>query len=241
MAQGRKESMHEAYKMAEQGGEAAMRLQEENAMLQTRLSDLGAVARKAIHEEYYTTETLIESLETENQGLREMLGVAEGRSGAVTGPLHFHTGSNGSFADEDADDDGVRQAGNRVSFPSTGTGSYLASSGSDQEQPRSEARRLPLTVQTGLRTPVSSTTSPRSTSSFSPSSTASPTSPSWSSNSSTPSELVSPLPFGSDEQFKSISPPLDDVEGQADAKQKYQRGKITINTKLGSPKAGRAT
>ncbi|KAF9944032.1 hypothetical protein BGZ70_005136, partial [Mortierella alpina] len=79
MAQTRRESMHEAYKMTEQGNEVAMRLQEENTLLQARLSELGNVARKAIHEEqYFTTETLIESLESENRTLREMLGVAEG-------------------------------------------------------------------------------------------------------------------------------------------------------------------
>ncbi|OAQ28088.1 hypothetical protein K457DRAFT_593527 [Linnemannia elongata AG-77] len=76
MAQSRKEAMQEAYKMAEQEGELAQQLQEENAVLQARLVDVGAVARKAINEEYYNTESAIETLELENQGLREMLGIA---------------------------------------------------------------------------------------------------------------------------------------------------------------------
>ncbi|KAF9313220.1 hypothetical protein BG003_005482 [Podila horticola] len=108
MAQTRKEAMHEAYRMAEQEGELAARLQEENAMLQARLADVGVMARKIINEEYYNTEALIESLEMENQGLREMLGVASDNIHPVT-----------------------RHSGNRVSFPSTG--SYMASSGSDRE------------------------------------------------------------------------------------------------------------
>ncbi|KAG0213625.1 hypothetical protein B0O80DRAFT_500163 [Mortierella sp. GBAus27b] len=102
MAQCRKESMEEAYKVAEQGGEAAMRLQEENALLQSRLADLSAVARKAINEEYYTTETVIESLETENRCLREMLGLAEGGNGAFMGRFSFHV-------DEDDDEDALRR------------------------------------------------------------------------------------------------------------------------------------
>lgn len=109
MAQTRKEAMHEAYRMAEQEGELAVRLQEENAMLQARLADVGVMARKVINEEYYNTESLIESLEMENQGLREMLGVASDN-------IHPHV---------------PRHSGNRVSFPSTG--SYMASSGSDRE------------------------------------------------------------------------------------------------------------
>ncbi|KAG0351233.1 hypothetical protein BG005_009306 [Podila minutissima] len=109
MAQTRKEAMHEAYRMAEQEGELAARLQEENAMLQARLADVGVMARKVINEEYYNTEALIESLEMENQGLREMLGVASDN-------IHPHV---------------ARHSGNRVSFPSTG--SYMASSGSDRE------------------------------------------------------------------------------------------------------------
>ncbi|KAG0019904.1 hypothetical protein BGZ81_009545 [Podila clonocystis] len=109
MAQTRKEAMHEAYRMAEQEGELAARLQEENTMLQTRLADVGVMARKVINEEYYNTEAMIESLEMENQGLREMLGVASDN-------IHPHV---------------TRHSGNRVSFPSTG--SYVASSGSDRE------------------------------------------------------------------------------------------------------------
>ncbi|KAF9427533.1 hypothetical protein BGZ94_004736 [Podila epigama] len=109
MAQTRKEAMHEAYSMAEQEGELAVRLQEENAMLQARLADVGVMARKVINEDFYNTEALIESLEMENQGLREMLGVSA----------------------EDTQDLLARHAGNRVSFPSTG--SYMASSGSDRE------------------------------------------------------------------------------------------------------------
>ncbi|KAG0204821.1 hypothetical protein B0O80DRAFT_492080 [Mortierella sp. GBAus27b] len=111
MAQSRKEAMHEAYKMAEQEGELSMRLQEENTVLQARLADVGAVARKAINDEYYNTEAIIETLEIENQGLREMLGVAS----------------------EDFNPLAARLPRNRVSFPSTG--SYVASSGSDREQP----------------------------------------------------------------------------------------------------------
>ncbi|KAF9346948.1 hypothetical protein BGX34_003503 [Mortierella sp. NVP85] len=109
MAQSRKEAMHEAYRMSEQEGELAVRLQEENAMLQARLQDVGAVARKAINDEYYNTEAIIETLEIENQGLREMLGVAS----------------------EDFSPLAARQPRNRVSFPSTN--SYVASSGSDRE------------------------------------------------------------------------------------------------------------
>ncbi|KAF9397980.1 hypothetical protein BGX21_008304 [Mortierella sp. AD011] len=90
--------------------ELAKQLQAENALLQSRLSDVGAVARKVVNEEYYNTESIIETLEIENQGLREMLGVA--------------TDSFGPMA--------MRHPGNRVSFPSTN--SYVASSGSDREQ-----------------------------------------------------------------------------------------------------------
>ncbi|KAF9113091.1 hypothetical protein BGX27_002247 [Mortierella sp. AM989] len=256
MAQNRKESMREAYKMAEQGGEAAMRLQEENTMLHSRISDLGAVARKAIHEEYYTTESLIESLEAENRGLREMLGVAEGGNGAVTGRLNFAS-SSGFYAYED--EDSVNRSANRVSFPSTGTGSYLASSGSDDEQTVTEHRQqqqsprspsqsnqdhgfdvkapTPLSVQTGLRSPISSLASPRSLPSLS--SATSPISPSWSlSTSATSSALASPV-LDAPEQFKSISPPLDGTGTYNDKKQKSHRGKITINTNLGSPKANK--
>ncbi|KAG0321148.1 hypothetical protein BGZ99_004091 [Dissophora globulifera] len=110
VAQSRKEAMHEAYRMAEQEGELATRLQEENAILQARLAEVGAAARRAINEEYYNTESIIETLEIENQGLREMLGVAAENSNPLA----------------------TRQPGNRVSFPSTG--SYVASSGSDREQ-----------------------------------------------------------------------------------------------------------
>ncbi|KAG0012609.1 hypothetical protein BGZ80_011628 [Entomortierella chlamydospora] len=110
MAQSRKEAMYEAYRMAEQEGELTKQLQAENALLQSRLSDVGAVARKAVNEEYYNTESIIETLEIENQGLREMLGVA--------------TDSFSPMA--------MRHPGNRVSFPSTN--SYVASSGSDREQ-----------------------------------------------------------------------------------------------------------
>ncbi|KAG0215979.1 hypothetical protein BGX33_000677 [Mortierella sp. NVP41] len=105
MAQTRKESMQEASKMAEQGNETAHRLQEENSVLQARLADLGTVARKAIHEEYYTTESLIESLETENRSLREMLGVAEGGKGPVSGRLDFFVGRGAMLQDEDDDEE----------------------------------------------------------------------------------------------------------------------------------------
>ncbi|KAF9907943.1 hypothetical protein EC991_010383 [Linnemannia zychae] len=134
MAQTRKESMQEASKMAEQGSEAAYRLQEENTVLQARLADLGSVARKAIHEEYYTTESLIESLETENRSLREMLGVAEGGRGPVSGRLGFFVGNHGlQDGDEEDDYEGLRNRASRVSFPST-AGSVVASSESDREQ-----------------------------------------------------------------------------------------------------------
>ncbi|KAG0263254.1 hypothetical protein BG011_009089 [Mortierella polycephala] len=205
MAQSRKEAMHEAYKMAEQGGEAAMRLQEENTILQSRLSDLSTVARKAIHEEYYTTESLIESLETENQALREMLGVAEGNGGAVKGRISFHPGTGQFFGDEEDEDEGrARRGGNRVSFPSTGTGSNVASSGSEpdeqqqhQQQPRRTQGFHPLSIQTGLGTPSSSV-----------SSTTSPTSSSWSSSTTASSPTTA-------DRFKSISPPLEDAsQGQ---------------------------
>ncbi|KAF9902771.1 hypothetical protein BX616_001810 [Lobosporangium transversale] len=275
MAQSRKESMHEAYKMAEQGGEAAMRLQEENVMLQSRLSDLGAAARKAIHEEYYATESLIESLEAENQCLREMLGVAEGDMGAVQERLDFYRRSRQFFVDEDDEDMRSRHGRNRVSFPSTGTGSYPGSSGSEEEEPlrptdmqqqhqqRQQQHQplsptpshgsqeqgftfkkpFPLSVQTsGMRSPTtaSSAGSPRSMSALS-SSTASPISSPWSaSTSGSNSTLTSPALLDSAEQFKSISPPLDDTKSLTnEQKQKFHRGKITINTKLGSPMASR--
>ncbi|KAF9906967.1 hypothetical protein EC991_011442 [Linnemannia zychae] len=96
--------------------ELAQQLQEENAALQARLVDVGAVARKAINEEYYNTESALETLEIENQGLREMLGIATEYRHPIA----------------------VRDAGNRVSFPSTG--SYVASSGSDQEQRQGRGR-----------------------------------------------------------------------------------------------------
>ncbi|KAF9955684.1 hypothetical protein BGZ72_003507 [Mortierella alpina] len=247
MAQTRRESMHEAYKMTEQGNEVAMRLQEENTLLQARLSELGNVARKAIHEEqYFTTETLIESLESENRTLREMLGVAEGGVGPIAGRIHFRED------EDDEDEDGMRRAGNRVSFPSTGTGSNVASSGSDHEQqrrpqrgrpeqPRSPRQHRSQGTRSGLKSPVSPLTvhtgvlrSPKSTSSSastetsssSPRSAGSSTSPSsWSvSTSASSSTVVSPKmrPQDSDHQIKSISPVL---EG----------GESTITS--GSPKA----
>lgn len=177
MAQTRKESMQEASKMAEQGNEAAYRLQEENSALQSRLADLGNVARKAIHEEYYTTESLIESLETENRSLREMLGVAEGGRGPVSGRLDFFVGSHG-LQDEDEYGEGLRNSrGSRVSFPST-SGSVVASSESDRELPQQsqqQGQQHPLTRRTGSdsgvgvsgvgRQPLSPTTAMRSSSS----------------------------------------------------------------------------
>ncbi|KAF9209042.1 hypothetical protein BGZ49_006586 [Haplosporangium sp. Z 27] len=268
MAQSRRESMREAYKMAEQGGEAALRLQEENTALHTRLADLGAVARKAMHEEYYTTESLIESLEAENQGLREMLGVAEGTNGAVSGRLNFYTTPEGLYAYED--EDGLRRGANRVSFPSTGSGSYVASSESDHEQTVTEHSHhqqrqyeqqqqpfqllpplsptqssqdhsfaikapIPLSVQTGLRSPISSLPSPRSATSVS----TTPSSPSWTLSTPGGSALASPLLDNTPDQFKSISPPLDGTGTHNDKKQWNHRGKITINTNLGSPKANK--
>ncbi|KAF9437193.1 hypothetical protein BGZ76_001652 [Entomortierella beljakovae] len=246
MAQTRKESMREAYKMAEQGGEAASKLREENVALQSRLSDLGEVARKAIHEEYYTTESLIESLEAENRGLREMLGVAEGGNGAVTGRLSFYVSSEGHYDDED----GVNRGSNRISFPSTGTGSYPASNGSDNEQPMTEHRDrqhdglqqsqtshtrsisegrfalkspLPIPAQTGVRLPASPLSSPRSLASMS--SATSPTSSSWQSySSSNNSTISSPVIETSPEQFKSISPPLEGTGMHSDRSQRSLRG-----------------
>ncbi|KAG0297515.1 hypothetical protein BGZ96_006024 [Linnemannia gamsii] len=141
MAQSRKEAMQEAYRMAEQEGEFAQQLQEDNAVLQARLVDVGAVARKAISEEYYNTESAIETLELENQGLREMLGIAtEHRNPAA-----------------------VRDPGNRVSFPSTG--SYIASSGSDQERRQGRGRMATFS-------PVDQPTSALGASEWSTSSTA---------------------------------------------------------------------
>ncbi|KAF9564125.1 hypothetical protein EC968_004628 [Mortierella alpina] len=258
MAQTRRESMHEAYKMTEQGNEVAMRLQEENTLLQARLSELGNVARKAIHEEqYFTTETLIESLESENRTLREMLGVAEGGMGPVAGRIHFRED------EDDEDEDGLRRAGNRVSFPSTGTGSNVASSGSDHEQqrrpqrgrpeqPRSPRQQRiqgarsglkspvsPLTVQTGvLRSPKSTSSSASTDTSSSPRSAGSATSPtsSWSASSSTSSStVVSPKtrPQRSPQQIKSVSPISGDVGGEG--KQHGHRSKTAVNTKLVSP------
>lgn len=84
--------------------------------MQARLVDVGSVARKAINEEYYNTESAIETLELENQGLREMLGIAADHRNPIA----------------------VRDPGNRVSFPSTG--SYIASSGSDQERRQGRGR-----------------------------------------------------------------------------------------------------
>ncbi|KAF9928244.1 hypothetical protein BGZ67_007084 [Mortierella alpina] len=89
--------------------ELTHQLQEENAILQARLVEVGAIARKAITDECYNTESIIETLERENQGLREMLGVAADHANIMATP----------------------HSGNRVSFPSTG--SYMASSGSDRE------------------------------------------------------------------------------------------------------------
>lgn len=222
--------------MTEQGNEVAMRLQEENTLLQARLSELGNVARKAIHEEqYFTTETLIESLESENRTLREMLGVAEGGMGPVAGRIHF------GGEEDDEDEDGMRRAGNRVSFPSTGTGSNVASSGSDHEQqrlpqrgrpeqPRSPRQQRnqgtrsglkspvsPLTVQTGvLRSSSSASSSVSPATSSSPRSGGSSTSPSsWSVSTSTSSStVVSPKmrPHDSAQQIKPISPISGDVD-----------------------------
>lgn len=146
MAQSRKEAMQEAYKMAEQEGELAQQLQEENAVLQARLVDVGAVARKAINEEYYNTESAIETLELENQGLREMLGIATEHRNPIA----------------------VRDPGNRVSFPSTG--SYIASSGSDQERRQGRGRMAPFS-------PVDKSTSALGASEWSTSSTASEVEP----------------------------------------------------------------
>ncbi|GJJ69866.1 hypothetical protein EMPS_02215 [Entomortierella parvispora] len=236
MAQTRKESMQEARKMAEQGGEAVVRLQEENAALQARLVDLGAVARRVMQEEYYSTESLIESLESENQNLREMLGVAKVSDGA--GPHN---------------DNMEQHLNNRVSLPSTDAGSHVASSESEPDQPQSplqehgrspglEQRRalqeihrnrgrdiagsqlaLPpkaLTVETGVRAVPSTipgvrALSPRSP--VSPRSTSSPTSPSWSSSTSASSSLLS-SPTRMDPsimRFKTMSPPLEDTEVRA--------------------------
>ncbi|KAG0259831.1 hypothetical protein BG011_002352 [Mortierella polycephala] len=99
--------------------EIATRLREENSSLQARLVNVGAIARKAVNDEYYNTESIIEALESENQGLREMLGVATDNMSPLTAP----------------------QSANRVSFPSTN--SYMASSGSDREIQRGNDLRAP--------------------------------------------------------------------------------------------------
>ncbi|KAF9085268.1 hypothetical protein BGX23_009814, partial [Mortierella sp. AD031] len=145
MAQSRKEAMQEAYKMAEQEGELAHQLQEENAALQARLVDVGAVVRKAINEEYYNTESTIETLEIENQGLRDMLGITTEYRNPIAG----------------------RNPANRVSFPSTG--SYVASSGSDQEQRQGRGRMAAFS-------PVEQSTSTLGASGWSATSTATSTS-----------------------------------------------------------------
>ncbi|KAG0057678.1 hypothetical protein BGZ83_005617 [Gryganskiella cystojenkinii] len=226
--------------------EAAVRLQEENVALQARLTDLGAVARRVMHEEYYTTESLIESLETENQNLREMLGVAEV--------------SEGQFREGDSTSD---RRENRVSIPSTDPGSHVASSGSEPDQPRSPVqeraaagqtaehltrnrktgagvkltRRNParaLSVETGVvrsspspspaTTVVAEALSPKSP--LSPRSPRSMSSPSWSSSTSASSSLLS-SPDRMDPssmRFKTMSPPLE----ESDARAQGEFGPITL-------------
>ncbi|KAF9138279.1 hypothetical protein BGX30_009331 [Mortierella sp. GBA39] len=148
--------------------ELALQLQEENAVLQARLVDVGAVARKAINEEYYNTESAIETLELENQGLREMLGIAADHRNPIA----------------------VRDPGNRVSFPSTG--SYVASSGSDQERRQGHGRNAPFS-------PVDKSTSALGASEWSTSSTASEVEPymvtfdTSRTNTATNSKVASPL------------------------------------------------
>ncbi|KAG0235099.1 hypothetical protein BGW42_005892 [Actinomortierella wolfii] len=111
MVHSRKEVMQEAYKIIEQERELNNQLRAENAALQQRLVQVGSIARRAINDEYYKTETLVEMLMVENQGLREMLGVAESNSNV----------------DQNMES---RQPGYRVSFPSTG--SYNGSSEGDE-------------------------------------------------------------------------------------------------------------
>ncbi|KAF9969343.1 hypothetical protein BGZ73_008338 [Actinomortierella ambigua] len=112
MVHSRKEVMQEAYKIIEQERELNNQLRAENAALQQRLVQVGSIARRAINDEYYKTETLVDMLMVENQGLREMLGVAE-----ANGNIE-HNAMEG------------RQPGYRVSFPSTG--SYNGSSEGDE-------------------------------------------------------------------------------------------------------------
>ena len=218
--------MQEVSKMAEQGNEAAYRLQEENSVLQSRLADLGSVARKAIHEEYYTTESLIESLETENRSLREMLGVAEGGRGPVSGRLDFFVGNHG-LQDEDEYDEGLRNSrGSRVSFPST-SGSVVASSESDRElpqQPQHQGQQHPLTRRTrsnsgvgvgGVgRQPLSPTTAMRSSSGNSIMHSSGPApltvqtglcSPTTPTTTTTPSSLSSPIASTSSRSVSGVS------------------------------------
>ncbi|KAG0268178.1 hypothetical protein DFQ27_007409 [Actinomortierella ambigua] len=113
MVHSRKEVMQEAYKIIEQERELNNQLRTENAALQQRLVQVGSIARRAINDEYYKTETLVDMLMVENQGLREMLGVAE---------------SNGNMEHNNIMEG--RQPGYRVSFPSTG--SYNGSSEGDE-------------------------------------------------------------------------------------------------------------
>ncbi|KAF9116384.1 hypothetical protein BGX27_003067 [Mortierella sp. AM989] len=219
MAQSRKEAMYEAYRMAEQEGDLAKRLQAENAMLQARLSDVGAVARKAVNEEYYNTESIIETLEIENQGLREMLGVA-----------------NDSFSPI-----AVRHPGNRVSFPSTG--SYVASSGSDREQQQVHGfiAPPPSSSEQAVKGSSISTTTPAYSASRARKSTASDSSPSPASNSTSStasnSTMTSPkqrTTHKSTVEPESIEPVAIDSRKPASARKKSDEAvPTTTSTKSG--------
>ncbi|KAG9063899.1 hypothetical protein KI688_004013 [Linnemannia hyalina] len=243
MAQTRKESMQEASKMTEQGNETAYRLQEENSALQSRLADLGSVARKAIHEDYYTTESLIESLETENrsagvgrQPLSPTAAMRSSSSNSIThgsgpGPLTVQTGLRSPTTTPTA-----------TTTPSS-LSSPIASAPSRSVSSLSSA---------------TSPTSPSWSSSTSASSSAL-ASPIFQQDPSRRLVSVSPpldpaddvLPTGAQGGARGGNMRQQDVLGTAPTatsplvavvagQQKNQRGKMTINTKLGGHSAGRS-
>ncbi|KAG0033854.1 hypothetical protein BGZ82_005966 [Podila clonocystis] len=220
--------------------ELAARLQEENTMLQARLADVGVMARKVINEEYYNTEAMIESLEMENQGLREMLGVASDNIHPLV----------------------TRHSGNRVSFPSTG--SYMASSGSDREHgmtmpfsPKEETVPEDATPSVSSVAPVEPT---GETFSSSASSLPSPTSSSAStaSNSTITSPVLRPETFEIDLNKKPDEPrpkkkqEASTPEGQKSSVRRNSgvgvghgagttKGGMTINTNVGGKKPSSST
>ncbi|KAF8986490.1 hypothetical protein BGZ46_000021 [Entomortierella lignicola] len=219
MAQSRKEAMYEAYRMAEQEGELTKQLQMDNAILQARLSDVGAVARKAVNEEYYNTESIIETLEIENQGLREMLGVAT----------------------DSLDPMALRHPGNRVSFPSTG--SYVASSGSDGDQqqqqahevvapPSSEQIKGNTTTTTAHSFPASRTRKPTSLVSSSDATGSSATSTASNSTVTSPRQKVTPKLAAESEPIEVIETrrPVSTRRKTDEVVPAATKGGITINT-----------